>query len=374
MAGKNGNGEMALVVLNSFKERGKKVAKHINEKMEGDYSTYLVDVNQVRFSNGEAKLQLKSSVRGKDVFIIADIGNYDCTYKMFGQDNRMSPDDHFQDIKRAISAINGRAKRITVIMPLLYASRQDRRRDRESLDCAIALQELVHLGVTNIVTFDAHGPGVQNAIPNHTFDNIVPTFAITEAFIANECNNIDKDKMIVISPDIGGTERAIFFANILGLDMGLTYKRRDYSVIKNGKNPVVEFAYLGRNVKGKSCVIIDDIIASGGTMVDVARELHSKGAKDITIIASFALFNDGIEEFNKLHKEGILKKVYSTNLSYVPPRIESAPWFERVDLTPFIARVIVTLNNGDSMTQVIDSKERIAGLLSQWKLDRDKKK
>ena len=363
----NGNGQLAIMCLRGFEDRAEMVSKHVAEKTKDKDTKYLVDIKHVRFSNGEGKLQILEPVRGKDVFIIADTSNYSCTYRMFGYENRMSPDDHFQDIKRAVSAINGRAKRITVIMPLLYASRQDRRRERESLDCAIALQELVRLGVTNILSFDIHAPGVQNAIPNNTFDNILPSYAILDRFIADECDNIDKDKMIIISPDLGGTERAIGYADKLGLDMGLTYKRRDYSIIENGKNPVVEFAYLGRNVNGRSCVIVDDTIASGGTMIETARKLHAKGAKDISIITSFALFNDGVAEFDKLHEEGVLKSVYSTNLSYVPEEIRKSAWYKEVDLTSFIARVIVTLNKGESMTTVIDSKERIARLLSEWK-------
>ena len=363
----NGYGPLAVMCLRGFEDRAKMVEKWIGEKTGNKKEKYILDINQVRFSNGEAKLQVKESVRGKDVFILADIGNYSCTYKMFGSDNRMSPDDHFQDIKRAISAMNGRAKRITVVMPLLYASRQHRRMSRESLDCAIALQELVALGATNILSFDIHAPDIQNAIPTTTFDNILPSFAILEKFIEEKGEKVHKDDMIVIAPDTGATDRAKSYANMLGLDMGLTYKRRDYSVIVNGTNPVIEFAYLGRNVKGKTCVIVDDMIASGGTILDVAKELKDKGAKDVCIITSFALFNEGCAEFDRLHKEGIISKVFSTNLSYVPEHIRKSPWFIEVDLTPFIARVMVTLNRSESMTQVIDSRERIAGLLSKWK-------
>jgi len=366
----NGNEKLALVCLGSFTNRGKLVEKYINEKIGSKNEKFVIDINEVRFSNGEAKTQLLEPIRGKDVFIIADVSNHSCTYKMFGNENRMSPDDHFQDIKRAISAMNGRAKRITVVMPLLYASRQHRKRSRESLDCAIALQELVRLGVNNIVSFDIHAPDVQNAIPINVFDNIIPSFAILEHFITQEAANINKEKMLIISPDIGATERAIKYASMLGIDMGLTYKRRDYTVIKNGKNPVVEFAYLGRDVKSKSCVIVDDMIASGGTIIDVARELKSKGAKDVSVITTFALFNDGLESFDKLYKDGVLKSVYSTNLNYLSKDTIERPWFKEVDLTPFIARVIITLNRGESMTKVIDSKERIATLLKKWQKER----
>ena len=369
---KHNNGKVALICLQSYKTRGEMVANHVMQKHPEKLNDIMVDITQVRFSNGEAKMQINESVRGKDVYIISDIGNYSCTYKMFGKESLMSPDDHFQDIKRCISAMQGRAERLTVIMPLLYASRQDRRRGQESLDCAIALQELERMGVDNIISFDVHAPHVQNAIPITSFDNIETHYPILEEFIRQEHTNIDKEKMIVIAPDTGATERAVKYADMLGLDVGLTYKRRDYSVIENGKNPVVEVAYLGRDVKDKICIVVDDMIAGGGTVLGVAEELKKRGAKEIIIMATFAFFNDGTEKFEKLHEDGIIKKVYSTNLSYCCVDAKHAPWFTCVDLTPLIARLIVSRNEGKTIMQLLDSKEGLQRLINNLRAKKKK--
>lgn len=358
----NKNNDLAIITLNSFTDRAKRVEKFIQDERK-DKNKYITNITQVRFSNGEAKIRIDETLRGKDVYILADVGNYNVTYKMFGTDNRMSPDDHFQDIKRAICAIMGRARRITVIMPLLYCSRQHRRNGRESLDCSMALQELVAMGVDGIVTFDAHDPNVVNAIPLISFDNVLPTYPILKQFIAREKRNIHKDNMLIISPDSGAMGRAVYYANMLGLNVGMVYKRRDHSVVINGKNPIVEHSYTGPDVKGKSVLIVDDMIASGGSMLEVAVELKERGAKEINIISSFAFFNEGTAEFDRLHKEGVIKAVYSTNLSYIGEHVRNKEWFIEVDLTKFIARIIHTLNCDSGMSPLLDSQQRISELL-----------
>jgi ribose-phosphate pyrophosphokinase len=354
---------LVIIALNSYAERAKSVENWIRRHRGDRKPNYIANISQIRFSNGEAKIKLNESIRGKDVYILADIGNYDVTYKMFGQLNRMSPDDHFQDIKRAISAANGKARRITVVMPMLYASRQHRRKGRESIDCAIALKELERMGVHGIVTFDVHDPNIINAIPLGNFDNVYPTHEILKLFIKNERKNINKENMYIVAPDPGAMERSVFYAGLLGLDVGLVYKRRDHSTIVNGKNPVVEFSYMGRDVEGKSILIIDDMIASGGTMLEVAAELKKRGAKDISLISTFSIFNDGIEEFDKLHAEGIIKKVYSTNLAYLREEVRNAEWFCEVDLMSFVGKVIDTLNKNESMSPLLSSQDKIQELL-----------
>lgn len=360
------NNDLAIIALNSFSERGKRVEEFIQDERK-DKKNYLTKITQVRFSNGEAKIRIDETVRGKDVYILADVGNYNVTYKMFGADNRMSPDDHFQDIKRAIGAVMGRARRITVVMPLLYCSRQHRRTGRESLDCAMALQELVAMGISGIVTFDAHDPNVVNAIPLVSFDNILPTYPILREFIQHENRNIHKDNMLIVSPDAGAMGRAVYYANMLGLNVGMVYKRRDHSVVVNGKNPIVEHSYTGPDVKGKSILIVDDMIASGGSMLEVAVELKNRGAKEINIISTFAFFNEGTAEFDKLHKEGVIKAVYSTNLSHIGENVRKAEWFVEVDLTKFLALIINTLNNETSISPLIDSQKRISELLEEFR-------
>lgn len=364
--------DLAILSLENFADKAKKIDDYIDE-LRDEKNSFIVSVSQVRFSNGEAKLKINDSVRNKDLFILCDISNHSCSYKMFGNVNHMSPDDHFQDLKRAVCAVAGKARRITVIMPLLYASRQHKRSGRESLDCALALQELQNLGVHNIITFDAHDPNIQNAIPQGSFDSIYPTYPILKKFVKNEIKMINKDKMLVISPDTGAMGRAIYYANMLGLDVGMFYKRRDYSVIINGKNPIVEHVYTGRNVKDMSAVIVDDMIASGESVLDVARELKERGAKEVNVIASFALFNEGLERFDEAYKNGIIKKVYSTNLSYLNPELKQKPWFLEVDLTRFIALVINTLNNNESISPLLNSQDKIKELIKTTLAGDDKK-
>ncbi|MBQ3055834.1 MAG: ribose-phosphate pyrophosphokinase [Oscillospiraceae bacterium] len=330
--------------------------------------SYLIDHATPRFASGEGKAILRDSVRGHDIFILADISNYTCTYKMFGKDCPMSPDDHFQDIKRVIAAISGKARRITVIMPLLYESRQHKRSARESLDCALALQELEHLGINNIITFDAHDPRVQNAIPLGSFENIQPTYQIVKALVKEYPDiEINKDKMIVISPDEGGMSRSLYFASMLGLDVGMFYKRRDYSRLVNGRNPIVSHEFLGDSVEGKDVLIVDDMISSGESVLDIARDLKRRNAKRINVAVTFGLFTEGVEAFNEAYEEGIISRVFSTNLNYRTPEVLNAPWYVNVDMSKFLSLIIDTLNHDQSISPLLNPADKINALLSKFK-------
>lgn len=359
------NGELGIIALKSCREIGERVDQHIRVKRnEGKY--YLIDTQDMRFSNGEGKVQIGETVRGKDIYILCDVGNYSIQYKMFGFMNHMGPDEHFQDIKRTISAIRGKARRITVIMPLLYGSRQHRRKGRESLDCAMALQELERLGVDEIITFDAHDPNVQNAITLTSFENLYPTFDIVKAFITNETDlNINKDKMIIISPDTGAMDRAIYYSSVLGVDVGLFYKRRDHSRIVNGKNPIVEHEYMGRDVAGCDVLIVDDMIASGESVLDIASELKKRDAKNVYIASTFAFFTEGIEKFQKYYEAGIISRVYSTNLSYLPEHVKEAEWFREVEMSFFLSLIINKLNRNRSIAPYLDATRVIKELLNK---------
>ena len=313
------NHELGIIALESCRELGEQVNKIIQQKRNTEESL-LIPTNEIRFSNGEGKVKLPETVRGKDIYILCDVGNYSCTYKMFGFTNHKGPDEHFQDIKRTVSAIRGKAARITVIMPLLYQSRQHRRKGRESLDCALALQELERLGVDEILTFDVHDPNVQNAIPLLSFENLYPTYDIVKSLISNEDTlSLDKEKLLVISPDTGAMDRAIYYSSVLGVDVGLFYKRRDHSTVVNGKNPIVEHEYMGREVEGKDVLIVDDMIASGESVLDIALELKKRNAKNVYVATTFAFFTEGLEKFNEYYSDGIIAKVYSTNLTYISP-------------------------------------------------------
>lgn len=372
------NGQLAIVALDSIGDLGKKIDSSLvkcRENManrEDVYleakDSYLIGSDTIRFSNGEGKVVLEDTVRGKDVYILCDVGNYGCTYKMFGRINHKSPDDHFQDIKRVLSAMGGKAKRITVVMPLLYASRQHRRKSRESLDCAMALQELERLGVDDIVTFDVHDPNVQNAIPLISFDNLYPTYEIVKAFLTKEKDlAINKDNMLVISPDTGAMDRAIYYSGVLGLDIGLFYKRRDYSTVINGKNPIIQHEYIGREVEGQNILIVDDMIASGESVFDIVRELKKRKAEKIFVSATFSLFTEGIEKFDKYYEDGLIERVYSTNLTYIPEEVKTRPWFREVDMSHFIAEVINNLNLDESIAPLLDATESINKLLEKRK-------
>ena len=361
------HGDLGLIVLRSSQELGRMVDERILQLRaeEDDDKTYIIPIEEVRFSNGEGKIKLLDTVRGKDIYILCDVGNYSCSYKMFGFENRMGPDDHFQDIKRVLSAIGGKANRVTVIMPLLYASRQHKRKGRESLDCAMALKELENLGVHAILTFDVHDPTIHNAIPNTTFENIFPTYSMLKTFIADECGNSLKGNMTVISPDTGAMDRAIYYANTLGVDVGMFYKRRDHSVIINGKNPIVQHEYIGGPLEGKRILIIDDMIASGESVVDIIGELSKRNVGEIFVACTFAFFTEGVEKFDRLYEEGRLTRLYTTNLSYVPKDIKERPWFCEVDLSKYIAKIVNTLSRDESISSLLDATFRIRKLLKK---------
>jgi len=330
--------------------------------------SYLLSASCPRFSTGDGKGVINESVRGYDIYIISDVGNYSCTYKMFGQECRMSPDDHFQDIKRIISAIGGKARRINLIMPLLYAGRQHKRVSRESLDCAIALQELERLGVENILTFDAHDPRVQNAIPIKGFENILPTYQIIKALVNSEPElQIDRSSMMVVSPDEGGLSRNIYYANVLGLDLGMFYKRRDLTRLVNGKNPIIAHEFLGDSVEGKSVLIIDDILSSGDSIIDIVTELKKRKAAKIYVGVTFALFTEGVDKFQELYERGMINKVFSTNLTYRREELRKAPWYVEVDMSKFLALLINTLNHDCSISSLLDPTEKIHALMERRK-------
>lgn len=360
------NENLRLLVMNSFRKTGQLVNQHLSQiRHNRNDENYILTMENPRFNNGEAKVVIKDTVRCKDVYLLADIGNYGCTYKMFGHENIYSPDEHFQDLKRALSAIQNTADRTTVIMPLLYASRQHKRKSRESLDCAMALQELQTLGVKNIITFDAHDPNVQNAIPGLSFENFYASNVIIETFVKE--NNIDLNNLSVISPDTGAMDRALYYASILGVDAGMFYKRRDVSVMIDGKYPVVAHEYMGKDIKGSDIIVVDDMIASGDSVLDVAKKLKEKGAKDIYILSTFALFTLGTERFQEAYDKKLFKKVYSTNLSYIPEEINHHEWFGEVDCSEFIATIINTLNSNESISPLLKGNEKLIALIKEKK-------
>ena len=350
----------------------KELVKHhgAGTSFSGYYEpTYLTECKCPRFGTGEAKGTLTESIRGTDLFIMADVMNYSITYKLCGRVNHMSPDNHYQDLKRVISAAMGKAHRINVIMPFLYESRQHKRSSRESLDCALAIQELVDMGVSNIITFDAHDPRVQNAIPLHGFDNFMPTYQFLKALMKSVPDlKLDNDHLMIISPDEGAMGRAVYFANILGVDVGMFYKRRDYSTIINGKNPIVAHEFLGDSVKGKDVIIIDDMISSGESMLDVAKQIKAKGAKRVFVCCTFGLFTDGFEKVDEYHEKGFIEKVITTNLTYRKPELLEKPYYETADMTKYLARIIDTLNHDVSIEKVGNTTTKINKLLEKSRL------
>ncbi len=347
---------LGIIILENASILGSKVTKHIN-KIRKNNKDYIIPIKMDRFSNGEGKAKILSTVRDKDVYIISDIGNYDMTYKMHGFINHYSPDDHFQDIKRVILAMCGHAKKITLVMPLLYESRQHRKKGRESLDCAYALQELIHLGVEEIVTFDVHDPNVCNAIPLLAFENIYPTNIILEDFVKN--NNCQPNNLLIVAPDFGAMERARYFAEMLKCDVGVFYKRRDLSRVVDGKNPIVEHAYMGADVKNKDIIVVDDMIASGGSMIEVSENLKKRGANKVFLTATFALFTEGIEKFDQAYKNNLYDKLYTTNLTYTKNEIKEKEWFHEVDCSKKIAQIIDTLNKGESISPLMNGKSEL---------------
>ena len=330
--------------------------------------SYLLNAKVPRFGSGEAKGVILESVRGTDLYLLVDVANYSLTYSLCGHENHMSPDDHYQDLKRIIAAVGGKARRITVIMPFLYESRQHKRTARESLDCALALQELVRMGVDNIITFDAHDPRVQNAIPLHGFETVQPAYQFIKGLLRNVKDlQIDSDHMMVISPDEGGMSRAIYIANVLGLDMGMFYKRRDYTRIVNGRNPIVAHEFLGTSVEGKDMIIIDDMISSGESVLEVAAELKERKANKIFVFATFGLFTSGLDKFDKAYENGIITKVLTTNLVYQTPELLSRDWYINCDMSKYIAYIIDTLNHDSSISDLLNPNERIQNIVSRYK-------
>ena len=353
--------DLALLVLDNCKEFGEKVEQNLLKIRNETNKKYIAELDASRFSNGEGKVKIKDSVRDKEIYILCDIGNYGVTYKCHGKDHEMMPDEHFQDIKRVISATCGHSAKMTVVMPLLYQARQHRRKGRESLDCAIALQELERLGVKSIMTFDAHDPNVINATPSLSFDNFYPSGTIIEEMASNDPTIFEN--AIVISPDFGAMERARYYAEIIGCDVGVFYKRRDLSKLINGKNPVVAHTYMGSDVKGKNVIVVDDMIASGESVLDIALELKKRNAKNVYVATTFAFFTEGLEKFNKYYNDGIISRVYSTNLTYAPQELLDSEWFMSVDLSDFLSKIINRLNKGKSISPLMDATAVIRDLL-----------
>ena len=374
-------GKLGIIVHPSCAELGKRIDQYIvnwrkereHEHKENvvfkDYEqdTYIIDATCSRFGTGEAKALISDSVRGVDLYILADVLNYSLKYKVCGHENHMSPDDHYQDLKRLIGSCRG-ARRVNVVMPFLYEGRQHKRNRRESLDCALALEELIDMGVSNIITFDAHDPRVQNAIPLHGFDNFTPPYQFIKALLKKEPNMIiDKDHLMAISPDEGAMGRAVYFANNLGIDMGMFYKRRDYSTVVNGKNPIVAHEFLGANIKGKTVIIIDDMISSGESMLDTAKELKDRGAKNVVVCCTFGLFTDGLEKFDDFNSQGYFDYVITTNLNYRSPELLKRSWYIEADMSKFTAAIINTLNHDVPIGNSLSPTEKIQTLLKKHK-------
>ena len=329
-------------------------------------SSYLVNCSCPRFGTGEAKGRYEESVRGSDLFIMVDVCNYSITYTVCGHENHMSPDDHYQDLKRMISAATGKAHRINVVIPFLYEGRQHKRNSRESLDCAIALQELRNMGVNSIITFDAHDPRVQNAIPLNGFDNFQPPYQFIKALLRTEPElKVDNEHLMIIAPDEGAMERAVYFSNVLGIDMGMFYKRRDYSTVINGKNPIVAHEFLGDSLVGKDVIIIDDMISSGGSMLDVAKQMKERGAKHVYVCCTFGLFTDGLEKFDDYYEKGYITRIVTTNLNYRSPELLSKPYYTEADMTKFLARIIDTVNHDFSADSINTPTEKIRKLIAK---------
>ena len=346
--------------------------QHANESAFKDYykNSYIIKPSTPRFGSGEAKCVINQSVRGYDLYIMVDVTNYSLTYTVCGQTNHMSPDDHYADLKRVIAAAGGKARRITVIMPFLYESRQHRRTGRESLDCPLALQELINMGVDNIITFDAHDPRVVNAIPLNGFENVMPSYQFIKGILKNVKDiTIDADHLMIISPDEGATNRAIYLANVLGVDMGMFYKRRDYSRIVDGRNPIVAHEFLGTNVEGKDVLIIDDMISSGESMLDVAKQMKDRGAKQVFVCTTFGLFTDGFEKFDEFHEKGYIDRVITTNLTYLPPAFYEREYFTVADMSKFIALIIDSMNHDVSISSVLSPTDRLHALLERHRKD-----
>jgi len=361
-------GKLSIISMKGCEEITAKIDDYLKRFREfEDVETYVTHVNCPRFGTGEGKCVIDETVRGHDVYIICDCFNYGVTYKMYGVETHMSPDDHYQDLKRVIAAMGGKARRVTVVMPMLYEGRQHRRNGRESLDSALMLQELVNMGVTNIITFDAHDPRISNAIPLSGFDNVQPTYqmikAITRAVPDISLNKFDT---IVISPDEGGMSRGMYYSSVLELDLGMFYKRRDYSRIVNGKNPIVAHEYLGRDVEGKDVIIVDDMISSGESIIDVGRALKKQGAKRIFTFSSFGLFVNGLDVIDKAYEEGVIDKIFTTNLIYRQPGLKDREWYCEVDMAKYVSLLIDTLNHDETISRLLDPAAKIHNLVKKF--------
>ena len=380
------DGALGLIPLESCKELGLKVDQYLvgwREKRQHQHQndpafkgyrrdSYIISTAVPRFGTGEAKGVIKESVRGYDLYLMVDVTNYRLTYSVCGYENHMSPDDHYADLKRIIAAVGGKARRITAIIPFLYESRQHKRTARESLDCALALQELTAMGVDNIITFDAHDPRVQNAIPLKGFETVQPAYQFIKGILREVKDlKIDSEHMMIISPDEGGTNRAVYLANVLGLDMGMFYKRRDYSKIVDGRNPIVAHEFLGSSVEGKDVIIIDDMISSGESMIDVATELKKRKANRIFVVATFGLFTNGLERFDKAVADGTIYKVVTTNLTYQTPELLAKPYYINCDMSKYIAYIIDTLNHDSSISDLLNPYDRIQRLVAKYKAEQN---
>lgn len=361
---------LRLIVMDNFEEFGRKVDGHLKlmRQITDPSQTFIVPAKLTRFASGEGKAEIRETIRAKDVYILTDVMNHSCTYKMQGFVNHKSPDDHYQDLKRVISAMDGAEENLKVIMPFLYEGRQHKRKGRESKDCSMMLHELEFLGVDSFITFDAHDPSVRNALQRCSFDSIYPTYSILKEFIEKE--NVDFDNLLIVSPDTGAVDRAICYAELLGTDVGIYHKRRDMSRVVNGKNPIVAHEYMGAPVTGKSVIVVDDMIASGQSILEVAEQLKSRGAEKIYLIASFALFSDGkdsIDSFNKAYQEGIFTKCYTSNLCYMPEEARNQEWLEVGDCSKYVAKLIDTLNKHESISPLLDSKQKILAKVRETK-------
>ncbi len=375
-------GPLGIIAMDSCTELGERVDYYLKKwRTEREFSekstiafngytkdSYLVKSHCPRFASGEAKGEVLESVRGKDLYLMVDVTNYSIEYSMYGKKCPMSPDDHYSDLKRIIAASAGKARQITVIMPFLYESRQHKRSGRESLDCAMGLQELASLGVDNIITFDAHDPRVQMAIPRHGFENIRPTYQFLKALLKSTPDlELSKEHLMVISPDEGAMNRAIYFANVLGVDVGMFYKRRDYSRVVNGRNPIVAHEFLGDSVDGKDVIIIDDMISSGESMLDVAKQLKARNAKRVFAVSTFGLFTNGLEDFDKAKEEGIIEKVVTTNLTYRSDELLKRDWYVTADMSKYIALLIDHLNHDVSISDILDPNDRIRDRINEYR-------
>lgn len=360
-------GQLSVIGMRGCEDFVAQIDAYLKEwRRHGEGETFITQVDTPRFGTGEGKGLVHSSLRGHDVYIVCDVFNYGQTYKMYGIERPMSPDDHYADLKRVISAIMGKARRISVIMPMLYEGRQHKRSSRESLDCAVMLQELVSMGVSNLITFDAHDPRVQNAIPLSGFDNVRPTYQMLKALVkAVPDISLDKEDLMIISPDEGAMERCMYYSSVLGIDIGMFYKRRDYSVVVNGRNPIIAHEYLGRDISGKDVIIVDDMISSGDSIIDVAYQLKEKGAKHIYNFAAFGLFTDGLDKFDQAYKDGLFNKIFTTNLVYRPEELRTKEWYVEVNMCKYVSYIIDTLNHDETISNLLNPVNRIHNLLEK---------